>query len=98
MSTVISAVSEATGLKPEDEVIAQGLLAGAKMKAMAYCTALLESATPEVRHLLQTHLQEALAGHERMVHLAVKRGWYKADASPEDLVQQAIQLAQPVLQ
>jgi similar to spore coat protein len=97
MSTVLSAVSEATGLKPSDQVIAQGLLAGGKMKVMAYATALCESATPEVRHLLSGHLQAALAGHERMIKLAVKRGWYKADASPQELLAQAVKQAQPVV-
>jgi similar to spore coat protein len=98
MSTVMSAVGEATGLKPNDQVITQALLAGAKIKVMAYAGALVEAATPEVRHMLQEHLQAALAGHERMIKLAMNRGWYKADASPEQLLQQAIQQAQPVIQ
>lgn len=98
MSTVISAVGEATGLKPTDEVIAQGLMALGKVKIMTYCTALVESFTPEVRQILGSHLQEALAAHQRMTDLAVKRGWYKADASPHELLQQAVAQAQPLLQ
>ena len=97
MSTVLSAVSEATGLKPSDQVIAQGVLAGGKAKVLAYTAALCESATPEVRHLLSGHLQAALAGHERMIKLAVERGWYKVDGTAQELLAQAVEQAQPVL-
>jgi len=98
MSTVLSAVGEATGLKPDDNVIAQGLLSGAKTKALSYCAAVCESASPELRHLLTTHLEASLAGQERLSKLALNRGWYKATAEPVDLLRQAIKQAQPVVQ
>ena len=98
MTTVLSAVSEATGLKPDDAVIAQGMLVSAKMKSTAYTTAICETASPELRHLLTTHLNDSLAGHERMTKLAEARGWYKAHSEPAELVRQAIKQAQPVLQ
>ncbi|MDF2629602.1 MAG: spore coat protein [Symbiobacteriaceae bacterium] len=98
MSQVLSAVGEATGLKPEDQVIAQGMLQGAKSKASAYCLAICETVTPELRHLLTTHLNDALAGQERLSKLAQSRGWYKAAAEPLELVKQAVKQAQPVLQ
>lgn len=97
MSEVLSAVGEATGLKPNDVVIAHGLLTAAKMKSMAYCGAVLESNTPEVRHLLTTQLQAALAGQERIAKLANERGWYKAQAQPDELLKQALTYAKPVL-
>ena len=98
MTTVLSAVSEATGLKPDDSVIAQGLLTGAKFKAVAYCGAVCESTTPELRHLLSTHLEESLTGQERLSKLVVQRGWYKAQAEPNEMLRQAVQQAKPVLQ
>lgn len=98
MSTVLTAVGEATGLKPTDEVIAHGLLAGAKMKVLALTAALAEATTTEVRHLLTTQLQDAVAGHERMIKLAEKRGWYKGTATPEEQLKAALKLAQPVVQ
>ncbi|HYF81091.1 MAG TPA: spore coat protein [Symbiobacteriaceae bacterium] len=98
MTTVLSAVGEATGLKPDDQVIAQGMLAGAKSKASAYCLAICETVTPELRHLFTTHLNDALAGQERLSKLVQSRGWYKATAEPAELVKQAVKQAQPVLQ
>lgn len=98
MSTVISAIGEATGMKPDDQAIALGALAMAKMKALYYTMCLVETTTPELRHLFHTHLQDALTEHERFTSLVVKRGWYKAHATPEELVRQAVQVAQPVLQ
>ncbi|HYF94258.1 MAG TPA: spore coat protein [Symbiobacteriaceae bacterium] len=98
MATVLSAVGEATGLKPDDSVIAQGMLSDAKFKAVAYCGAVCESTTPELRHLLSTHLSEALTGQERLAKMVVQKGWYKAQSEPADLVKQAVQQAKPVLQ
>lgn len=98
MTAVLTAVGEATGLKPDDAIIAQSLLQMGKTKALTMCAALCEAATPELRHILQNQLQDALEGHERMVKLAQKRGWYKADDSAEDQLKQAVKLAKPVVQ
>ncbi len=98
MSTVISAIGEAMGMKPEDRVIAEGLLTAAKLKAMAYCTAVLETTNPDLRRLLTTHLTDALAEHERCTRLAIERGWYKAHATPDELVGQALKDAREVLE
>ncbi len=98
MSTVISALGEAMGMKPEDRVIAEGLLTAAKLKSTAYCTAILETTNPDLRRLLTTHLTDALAEHERCTRLAIERGWYKAYASPDELVGQALKDAREVLE
>ncbi|HWI60208.1 MAG TPA: spore coat protein [Symbiobacteriaceae bacterium] len=98
MTTVLSAVGEATGLKPDDQVIAQGMLVGAKIKSAAYCAAICESVSPDLRHMLTTHMNDSLAGHERLTKLAQQRGWYKAASEPAELVKQAVKQAQPVLQ
>jgi similar to spore coat protein len=97
VSSVISAIGEAMGMKPDDRVIAEGLLTAAKLKATAYCAAVLETTNPDLRRLLTTHLTDALAEHERCTRLAIERGWYRAHASPEDLVSQSLQDARHVL-
>lgn len=97
MSTVMSAIGEAIGMKPDDWVIALGAMSTAKMKAIAYSTAAVESASPDLRHLFTTHLNDALAEHERWTKLAVDRGWYKAYASPEELLRQAVNDARAVM-
>lgn len=98
MSTVMSAIGEAIGMKPDDRVIAESLLTAAKVKATAYCAAVLETASPDLRHILMTHLNDALAEHERCTQVAVQRGWYKAYASPDELVGQALRDARNVLE
>lgn len=98
MSTVMGAIGEATGMKPSDQVIATGALAAAKMKALFYCQSLLECSTPELRQIMQTHLQEAIAEQQRCADLMIKRGWYQAQADADSLVGQAVQFAQPALQ
>lgn len=97
MATIMSAIGEATGLKPGDDVIGLGMLTMAKSKAMAYAAALVETATPELRHLFSQHLSDALAEHERCTKLAVERGWYKAYDGPDALLQQAVTDAQTSL-
>jgi spore coat protein CotF len=98
VSEVLSAVGEATGLKPNDAVIAHGMADAAKMKCIAYLGAVLESTTPEVRHLLTTQLETSLAGQERIAKLVVGRGWYAAQKQPDELLTQALEFAKPVLQ
>jgi|GEM_PF-1251486 len=98
MSTVMSAIGEAIGMKPEDRVIAEGLLTSSKLKATAYLKAVLETASPDLRHILTTHLTDALAEHERCTQLAIQRGWYKAYATPDELVEQALHDAYNVLE
>lgn len=90
MTTVMSAIGEATGMKPGDDIIALGMLSAAKMKAQMYCMTLLEAANPEVRHIFTTHMQDAMAEHERWSKLCVQKGWYRAHSSPQELLQQAI--------
>lgn len=98
MATIMSAIVEAAGLKPGDDVIGLGLMTMAKSKAMAYTAALVETATPELRHIFSQHLSDALAEHERCTKLAVERGWYKAYDGPDALLQQAVKDAESVLQ
>lgn len=98
MSTVMSAIGEAVGMKPDDRVIAESLLNTAKLKATAYCMAILETTSPDLRHILMTHLTDALTEHERCTQLAIQRGWYRAYDTPDQLVQQALHDARHVLE
>lgn len=98
MATVMGAIGEATGVKPDDSVIAMGAIGAAKLKAGFYLTALLESASPELRHLFQTHLQDTINEQHRWADLAIKKGWYKACGTPDDLLQDAYKKAQQALQ
>ena len=97
MPSMLSQITEATGMKPSDEIIGHAALMGSKTKATAYTAALVESITPSLRQILNTHLNETIAEHQRASQLALKKGWYKAAAKPEELLQQAVELAQPVL-
>lgn len=89
MSQMLSALGEASGMKPEDDVIGLAAVIGAKAKAKEYLGALLETSTPELRHILASQLQEAITEHEQMAALAIQRGWYKAGASPVELLNQS---------
>lgn len=97
MTTVMSAIGEVAGVKPTDEVIGLAAVTAAKMKAQVYLAAILETTTPELRHIYSTHLQDVLTEHERYSALAVKRGWYKAHASAGEILSQAVQQAEPVV-
>lgn len=98
VGAISEAIGEASGLKPGDDLITLGLMVGAKAKATTYCISVLESTTPEVRHMFATHLQDTLAGHERISKLAVARGYYNAHAAPPELLAQAVHQAQPAIQ
>lgn len=97
LGAIGEAIGEAVGMKPDDQIIAEAALGAAKGKAMAYSAAVLETASPDLRHLFTTHLTDALAEHDRWTQMAINRDWYKAYASPEDLVRQALNHARPVL-
>lgn len=98
MSTVMSTISEATGLKPDDDVIALAAVSACKAKAKSYLRASMECTSPGLRHIFNTHLHATMTEHEVLSALAIKRGWYKATASAEELVQQAVTYAEPVIQ
>jgi len=97
MTAVVSAIGEATGMKPDDKVIGLGVVDAAKAKAQAYMTALLATTSPDLRHMLQTHLQDALTEHEHAITLAVKKGWVKPNLAADQMVKMAVQEAHPLL-
>lgn len=93
MPNIAGTIKELTGLKPDEQTIALGLMSSGKTMAAFYTAAVLESANPELRHLFTTHLNDALQGHERISRLAIERGWYPAQGDPEELVRQAADYA-----
>lgn len=66
-----------------DQAIANNMLAGAKAAAGAYLTATLECATPELRALYGTSLNQVTAGHAALTTLAINKGWYRPYDMPE---------------
>lgn len=97
MTTVMSAIGEATGMKPEDKVIGLALMATAQLKAQGYLAGVIAATSSDLRHLLLTHLQDELAGHERAMNLAVKRGWLKPELPAEQWIKMAASDAEAIL-
>ncbi|MFZ5813699.1 MAG: spore coat protein [Bacillota bacterium] len=98
MTTVMSAIGEATGMKPDDKVIGLGLMAAAASKAQGYLTAALTTTTPELRHVMLTHLQDALNEHEQVTRLAIKKGWFQPHLPVDQLIRESAAFAQPMMQ
>ncbi|KIL34153.1 spore gernimation protein GerQ [Cohnella kolymensis] len=70
-------VEHLTGLNAmTDQVIAMDLLISAKSGIQMYAVAATESATPEVKAVLQRHLDEAIETHERISGYMMSRGFY----------------------
>ena len=72
-------VENLTGMNTmTDQVIATDFLMAAKTNVKNYALALTETATPEVRTILKTHLDDAITTHERITGYMMKKGWYHA--------------------
>ncbi|MTI83081.1 MAG: spore coat protein [Firmicutes bacterium] len=65
-----------------DEVIANNMLASASASANAYLNATIACATPELRAMYGSSLNQILNGHSALTELAVKQGWEKPYNSP----------------
>ena len=78
-----------------DQVIAQDLLIAAKSGIKNYALAITETATPEIRSVLQAQLQDAISFHAQLTDYMVQKGWYKAFDVQEqiNLVKQNAQTA-----
>jgi spore coat protein CotF len=55
-----------------------------KMESSALCTAILESANPNVRSQLTQVLQQSLANQKTVFDLMNQKGWYKVEAAPPE--------------
>ncbi|MFT9497343.1 spore coat protein [Anaerosolibacter sp.] len=81
----------------DDQTIANDMLAGAKAAASAYLTATLESATPELRAMYGTSLNQIIGGHAAVTALAVKNEWYKPYDMPEQQLSETVYQSQTVI-
>lgn len=84
--------------KMSDQAIANNMLAGAKAAAAAYLTASLESATPELRTLYGTALNQTMAAHGGLTALAINKGWYRPYDMPEIQLAETFEQSQAVVQ
>lgn len=66
-----------------NQAIANTMIAGAKAGAAAYLAATLECATPELRTLYGTALNQMVSGQGALAALAVNKGWYRPYDMPE---------------
>ena len=55
-----------------------------KMEATGLCTAVLESANPNVRSQLTQILQQSLQNQKTVFDLMNQKGWYKVEAAPAE--------------
>lgn len=55
-----------------------------KMEALVLCTAILESANPNVRSQLSQMLQKSLQNQKTVFDLMSQKGWYKVEAAPPE--------------
>lgn len=83
-----------TGGKLNDSVIANDMLAGAKVTAAAYLAASLESATPEIKNLFFNNVTQMVQGHGALADLAIKKGWYKPYQTPADQLKETFSHSQ----
>lgn len=79
-----------------DEAICTDLLMGVKGAIKDYASSLTEAATPEIRQLLQKHLQSAISSHEQITNYMIQKGYYPV-YDVRQQVQHALQNAQRTL-
>lgn len=61
-----------------DQVIASDMLIFSKTGVKTLASAITESATPAVRNVLKKQLDEAIAFHDQVSSLMMRKGWYNA--------------------
>lgn len=98
MPSLINMLLGKENAQQSDQVIANNGIATAKSAAMAYLTATLECATPELRRLYSEYLNQSIAGHEALIKVAVEKGWYMPYEVPESQLQVTYQQSEQALQ
>lgn len=66
-----------------NQSIAMDMLSGTKAAAAAYLNAALECATPELKALYSSSVNDMLKAHSELTDLAVNKKWYKPYERPE---------------
>ncbi|WZL71989.1 spore coat protein [Clostridiaceae bacterium 35-E11] len=72
-----------------DEVIVNNMIASASAGAQAYLNATMSAATPELRAMYSTSLNQMVGGHTAVTELAIKKGWEKPYNSPSEQLSDA---------
>jgi spore coat protein CotF len=90
MASIINNIIGNANTQMNDKTIVNDALMASKAAAGAYLTASLESATPELRTLYTSNLQQILQGHASMTDLAIAKDWYKAYDAPDQQLSDAI--------
>lgn len=67
-----------------DQVLAMDLLNTAKSSIRNYAMAITEVGTPDIKAVLNQHLEDAIDAHEQIVDFLLDKGWYH----PWDLKEQ----------
>lgn len=94
MPSLLNALMGNNEGKLNDAIIANDMLAGAKSGAMAYLTASLEAATPEIKNLFFTNVSQMTQGHQAITELALKKGWYKPYQAPDEQLKETFRYSQ----
>lgn len=81
-----------------NEIIANDTLAGTKAAAAAYLAASLEAATPEIKSLFFNNVTQLVQGHQALVELSLKKGWYKPYQAPTDQLKETYSYSQTLTQ
>jgi spore coat protein CotF len=77
MSNVLNSILGNNKMNMGNEVIANDMLSGTKAAASAYLVAALESATPELKALYSSSVNEMLKAHSTLTDLCVDKKWYR---------------------
>jgi spore coat protein CotF len=97
MASLLNTLMGNNGVKMDDQTIANDMLMGSKAGAGAYLTAALECATPELRAMYGTSLNQMIGGHGALTELAVNRGWYKPYDMPDQQLTETVYQSQSVI-
>lgn len=65
-----------------DEIIVGNMIGSAKSAADAYLNATMTCATPELKAIYSSSLNQIIGGHSALTELAVNRNWVSPYASP----------------
>lgn len=67
-----------------DEMMAADIMGSAKMDAMMFTTAILESSSQDLRSFFQQSLNHCLEAQGEISKIAEKKGWYQANLEPTE--------------
>lgn|SRR5690554_4003492 len=81
-----------------DEVLVNNMMASTIASANAYLNANLASATPELKAIYASNLNQILHGHAALTELAIKKGWEDPYISPPEQLSNAYTKAKSTVQ